>query len=85
MRSIWQLVTTLVNRAVLLGSLLLGCGVALAEDEEIPDAEFLEYLGLWEESDEDWLLFDEPITADVEKRSDPVPEGEESTEKTDES
>jgi hypothetical protein len=65
--------------------MLLGCGLTLAEDEEIPDAEFLEYLGLWEESDEDWLLFDEPITADVEKRSDPVPEGEESTEKTDES
>jgi len=31
------------------------------------------------------LLFDEPITADAEERSDPVPEGEESTEKTDES
>jgi len=76
---------TLVSRAVLLGSLLLGCGLALAEDEKVPEAEFLEYLGLWEESDEDWLLFDEPITADAEERSDPVPEGEESTEKTDES
>ena len=80
-----QRATMLVSRAVLLGSLLLGCGLALAEDEEVPDEEFLEYLGFWEESDEDWLLFDEPITADVEKRSDPVPEGEESTEKTDES
>ena len=84
-RSIWQLAMTLVSRAVLLGSLLLGCGLVLAEDEAVPDAEFLEYLGLWEESDEDWLLFDEPITADAEERSDPVPEGEESTEKTDES
>jgi len=34
--------------------------------------EFLEYLGLWEETDEDWQL-------------DPVPEGEESTETEDES
>ena len=58
-------------------AVLLGCGLTLAEDEEVPDAEFLEYLGFWEESDEDWLLFDEPITADAEKRSDPVPEGEE--------
>ena len=85
MRSIRQLATTLDSKAVLLGCLLLGCGLALAEDEGVPDAEFLEYLGLWEESDEDWLLFDEPITADAEKRTDPVPEGEESTEKTDES
>jgi hypothetical protein len=74
-----------VKKAILLGSLLMGCGLVLAADDEIPDAEFLEYLGLWEESDEDWLIFDEPITADTEERSDPVPEGEESTEKNDES
>jgi hypothetical protein len=85
MRSIQWLATTLVSKTALIGAVLLGCGLALAEDEEIPDAEFLEYLGLWEESDEDWLLFDEPITAEAEERSDPVPEGEESTEKTDES
>jgi len=59
--------------------------VVLAADEEVPDPEFLEYLGLWEESDEDWLIFDEPVTADTDERSDPAPEGEESTEKTDES
>jgi len=74
-----------VKKTVLLGSLLMGCSLVLAADDEIPDAEFLEYLGLWEESDEDWLIFDEPITADVEERSDPVPEGEESTETEDES
>ena len=73
------------SKYALLGSLLLGCSLVLAADDEVPDAEFLEYLGLWEESDEDWLIFDEPIIADVEERSDPVPEGEESTEKTDES
>ena len=68
-----------------MGSLLLGCSLVLAADEEIPDPDFLEYLGSWEESDEEWLIFDEPVTAEAEERSDPVPEGEESTEKTDES
>jgi hypothetical protein len=74
-----------VKRTALLGSLLMGCSLVLAADDEVPDAEFLEYLGLWEESDEDWLLFEEPITADAEERSDPVPQGEESTETKDES
>ena len=47
--------------------------------------EFLEYLGSWEESDEEWLIFAEnKETADAE-RSDPVPQGEESTETDDES
>jgi len=77
--------TMSVSKAALLGFLLFGSSLLLAADDEIPDAEFLEYLGLWEESDEDWLLFDEPITADAEERNDPVPEGEESTEKADES
>ena len=72
------------SRATLVG-LLLCCGLVLAADEEIPEMDFLEYLGTWEESDEDWLLFNEPMTAENEKRSDPVPEGEESTEKDDES
>jgi len=73
------------SKRILAGALLLGCGLALAADDELPDVEFLEYLGTWEESDEEWLMFDEPITADVDKRSDPVPEGEESTETEDES
>lgn len=66
-------------------ALLLGCGLVLAADEELPDLEFLEYLGSWDGTDEDWLLFDEPVTAEVEERNDPAPKGEESTEKTDES
>ncbi|MDH3338251.1 MAG: hypothetical protein OER22_14255 [Gammaproteobacteria bacterium] len=74
-----------VKKTALLGSLLMCCSLVLAADDEIPDMEFLEYLGLWEESDEDWLIFDEPITADAEERSDPVPQGEESTETNDES
>jgi len=74
-----------VRKAVLLGSLMMGCSLVLAADDEVPDAEFLEYLGFWEKSDEEWLIFEEPVTADTEERSDPVPEGEESAEKADES
>jgi hypothetical protein len=65
--------------------MLMGCSLVLAANDEAPEVEFLEYLGLWEESDEDWLIFDEPITADAEQRSDPVPQGKESTETKDES
>ncbi len=65
---------------------LLGGGMAGAEDA--PELEFLEYLGSWEESDEDWLLFKaidtEPATV-PDERIDPAPTGEESTETEDES
>jgi hypothetical protein len=74
-----------VRKPSLFSLLLMVCSLALAADEEIPDEEFLEYLGYWEESDEDWLILNEPATADVEERSDPVPRGEESTEINDES
>ena len=74
-----------VRRTTAVGVLLLGCGLVLAADEEIPDPDFLEYLGMWEESDEDWVLFDEPVTADRKDRSDSEKDDEESTEKTDES
>jgi hypothetical protein len=76
-------------QALLCGAVFCVSGSAFAEtkteEEELPDAEFLEYLGLWEESDEDWLLLDEEEVADNDERTDPVPEGEESTEKEDES
>lgn len=58
---------------------------AVADDEEVPDMAFLEYLGMWETSDDEWLLLDEDAVADNSERSDPVPEGEESTETEDES
>ena len=47
--------------------------------------DFLEYLGLWEESDEEWLLLEDDVVADNEERSGAVPEGEESMETEDES
>ncbi len=76
-------------RRALLGSMLMVCSLVVAADEELPEIEFIEYLGLWEDSDEDWVLFSDSFNADKraknEQRSDPAPEGEESTEKDDES
>jgi len=60
-------------------------GTVFAADAEEPDMEFVEYLGLWEESDEEWLMVEHQIDAESEERIDPVPEGEESTEDDDES
>ncbi len=73
------------SKPVLLGALLLFGGLVQGADDEMPDEDFLEYLGSWEESDEDWLMFEEPKTTENEERTDPVPDGEESTEKEDES
>jgi len=63
----------------------MACSFVVAADEELPEIEFIEYLGLWEDSDEDWVLFSEPLKAENDERSDPAPEGKESTEKDDES
>ncbi len=51
-------------------------------DEEL-DVEFLEYLGRWDATDEDWFLFEGAVT-DNEERRDPAPKGEESAENEDE-
>lgn len=70
------------------GALLAGLlGGAAAAEEPAPDPAFLEYLGSWEESDADWLLFEDGAAAaeqEDEKRSEPVPEGEASPESQDE-
>ena len=58
-------------------------GVLAAETQE-PDMELLEYLGLWEETDEEWMMMDYQMGLEAEERMDPVPEGEESTEDDDE-
>ena len=71
-------------RAIVCG-LLLCVGLSVAEEVEAPEMDFLEYLGMWEESDEEWQILEETLTAENEERTDPVPEGEESTEKEDES
>jgi hypothetical protein len=63
--------------------LILGV-VAIAQEEGPVNEEFLEYLGMWEETDEEWLLHNDGMSADIDERNDPVPEGEESTESEDE-
>jgi hypothetical protein len=73
------------SEIVSVGALLLLGGLAQSAGDELPDEDFLEYLGLWEESDEEWLILDEPMTAENIERTDPAPESEESTETEDES
>lgn len=74
-----------IMRAALLWSLLGSCSLASAADDELPGMEFLEYLGLWEESDEIWMLMDEQVVAEAEQQIGPAPHGEDSVEKEDES
>jgi len=68
---------------------LLGCSSVVAADNEVvPEMEFLEYLGSWEESDEDWVLFIDTVTEQVaseDSRTDPAKKEEESVETDDES
>ena len=44
--------------------LLLATGLVHAGDaDEVPDADFLEYLGMWDGNEEDWTLFEgEPFS-----------------------
>lgn len=66
-------------------ALLAGASsVVLAADAEEPDMEFLEYLGQWEETDEEWVMIDQQMNLDHVERTDPAPQGEESTEIDDE-
>lgn len=68
---------------------LIGCaGLVVADDAVAPDIAFLEYLGSWEESDEDWVLFTEMAAEQLASemtRTDPDPKEEESVETDDES
>lgn len=48
-------------------------GTASADEPEVPDMAFLEYLGSWQESDEDWMLF-----ADDEAETEELPRDEKS-------
>ncbi len=76
------------SRRIWLPALLLGAASVVAADDELPDTEFLEYLGMWEESDEVWLALaddEAQVAADSDERIDPAPDGEESTENDDES
>ncbi len=66
----------------------MASAVPAADEEaaEDPDMAFLEYLGMWDESDEEWQLLDDDTSGsdDLDKRADPAPDGKESTESDDE-
>jgi hypothetical protein len=68
---------------------LIGCtGIVVADDEVMPGMEFLEYLGSWEESDEDWVVLAAEAVEQIaseDKRTDPAAKEEESVEIDDES
>ena len=75
-------------RLLLLWVVLGFSSALLAADAELPEMEFLEYLGLWEESDEDWVLLSGDAGTQVaaeDARTDTEPKGEESAENEDES
>ncbi len=72
------------GRSVLLFLVFGATGPALAAEHGEPEMEFLEYLGLWEESDEEWLMMEQQLNAESDQRIDPVPDGEESMEDDDE-
>ena len=78
-----------VLKLALLWGPLACAGLSAAADEEQPDLEFLEYLGSWEESDEDWLMFteavDKPVTENDSKQSEKVLDEKDSAEIEDES
>ncbi|MDX1508567.1 MAG: hypothetical protein R3358_09830 [Woeseiaceae bacterium] len=82
-------------RTAVTASLLGACSLVLAADDELPKMEFLEYLGLWDESDEDWLIFEsegEALAAGSDEDDDAVwlprlqvPQADDAAEKDDES
>ena len=74
--------------AVLCGLLACGCA-AIAQETETPDLAFLEYLGSWEESDEDWVIFSDDDAKETRpdddgNETDPAPQEEKVAELDDE-
>jgi hypothetical protein len=68
---------------------LVGVGHAQSdEDVDQADIEFLEYLGSWEDSEEDWLIFagdrETRDESDDEEKEETAPDGEKLAEVKDE-
>ena len=79
----------LVRLAVIWG-LIGASGLVVAEDAEAPDLEFLEYLGSWEEAEEDWILLAPDVSPENESSNNndesvDAPDGEKLAELDDES
>lgn len=52
------------------------CGPVLAEEAGEPDMELLEYLGYWEESDEDWVMIESRLERDTDESTGPASDDE---------
>ena len=68
--------------------LLLIAATAAAQDDDAPDLAFLEYLGSWQDSDEDWLvvaeqMLGEPVE-DIEDAAEADPDEPAATRRDDE-
>ena len=69
--------TERVLRIALLCGLFGYGSMAVADEEEAPDLEFLEYLGSWDESDEDWVLLAENDAEEsLDDEGKPAPQGD---------
>lgn len=68
--------------------LLFGSGLAVgavyAEEAAEPGMELLEYLGMWEETDEEWLMFDQSDAEEAGEAVDAEAEAPEPLETEDE-
>ena len=73
------------ERIAMLACALCIAGAAAAGNEGALDVEFLEYLGEWEEADDDWLLFDEAGPTIASEQDEPADKEAETPEKEDES
>ena len=62
----------------------LSVGAVCAEEEAEPEMELLEYLGMWEETDEEWLMFDQPGAGEAGDAADSEAEAPEPLETEDE-
>lgn len=85
-----RLVETSKSGLYLALTIVAGCAVAappcLAAEDVLPDLALLEYLGSWEDTDEDWVLLNDEKqhTGQEETEGDPVAEDEELQESDDE-
>jgi hypothetical protein len=66
------------SRLMLLAAVAGFSGAVVAQDDE-PELSFLEYLGSWQEGDDEWL-----IVADLEEELEDKDEASEKDEETDE-
>ena len=65
--------------------LLLGSVLTIAAEEVEPGMEVLEYLGMWQETDEEWLMFDRPGVDELDDAADSAADAAEPMETDDES